>query len=62
MKLKHLFEDLDSNSGQIIASFGSARLVRTFTGQYQLMGGTRDERSEATEWISLFMHEAVIPQ
>jgi len=62
MNLKQLFPELDPNQGEIIAMFGTAKLTKTFTGQYHLLGGTRDERSEATEWISLFMHEAVVPQ
>jgi len=60
MKLAHLFPELDPNQGETIAMFGSARLIKNFTGQYRLLGGTDEDRSEASEWISLFMHEAVV--
>ena len=62
MKLRHLFPELDASQGEIIAMFGKAKLIKTFTGQYQLLGGTREDRFEATEWISLFMHEVVVPR
>jgi hypothetical protein len=62
MKLKHLFAETDSNQGQVIAMFGTAKLIKTFAGHYELLGGTRDERFEASEWISLFMHEAIVPR
>jgi hypothetical protein len=57
MKLRHLFPELN-----VIATFGNARLVRNCEGKFELMGGSKDERAQAEEWISLFMHEAVIGQ
>jgi hypothetical protein len=43
-----------------IAIFGRARLVKTPNGKYQLQGGSRNDRIEAREWVSLFMHEVFI--
>jgi hypothetical protein len=43
-----------------VAVFGSARLVKTPNGRYQLQGGSRTDRMDAREWVSLFMHEVFI--
>jgi hypothetical protein len=61
MRLKHLFPELEKSEGRPIASFGDARLVKSFSGTFQLIGGSGADRSHALEWISLFMHE-VVPQ
>ncbi len=52
--LKALWQQHD----ELIASFGQAQLVRTLDGAYELKGGTSEERKQAIEWISLFLHEA----
>lgn len=44
----------------LVAKFGTAHLVRRFNGVFELRGGTSEERTDACEWISLFMHEAVL--
>ena len=43
----------------LIARFGQAKLVSRADGCLELRGGTDADRTEAREWISLFMHEAV---
>ena len=43
-----------------IASFGKAKLVTDADGHTALLGGSRDERAEAQEWISLFLHDVVL--
>jgi hypothetical protein len=48
------------DDGETIASFGQARLVKYLDGKLELKGGSRADRLEAYEWISLFMHEAVV--
>jgi len=48
------------NSGTVIAYFGKAALIERPEGSHILTGGSRDDRSEAKEWISLFMHEVVV--
>lgn len=43
-----------------IASFGKARLVTNATGRVELLGGSPADRAEAQEWMSLFLHDAVL--
>lgn len=44
----------------VIATFGEATLIQRPGSGCALTGGSFDERIEAKEWISLFMHEALI--
>jgi len=60
MKLKYAQQSINQNDGKLIAAFGQARLVQTGIGKYELHGGSSDDRQQAQEWISLFMHEAVV--
>jgi hypothetical protein len=60
MKIKHLFPELAKKDGEVIATFGQARLIRTVEGKWELVGGSSCDRLEAQEWISLFMHEAMV--
>jgi hypothetical protein len=48
-----------AKSGQIITTFGRAKLVSLRNGSVELRGAEAEERTAAKEWISLFMHEAV---
>ncbi len=50
------------DDGQVIAVFGQARLLKYYTGKLELRGGSREDRQAAKEWISLFMHEAVVKE
>ena len=43
----------------ILATFGTARLVRKSDGKHELIGGTADDHAAAREWCSLFAHEVV---
>jgi hypothetical protein len=45
---------------KVIASFGEAKLMADDDGRIEVRGGSRDDRLAAMEWISLFMHEAVL--
>jgi hypothetical protein len=60
MKIKHLFPELAKKDGEIVATFGQARLIHTLEGRWELVGGSTGDRLDAHEWISLFMHEAVV--
>jgi len=40
--------------------FGQAKLIQTGEGKLELKGATKAEQTEAKEFISLFMHEAVL--
>lgn len=42
----------------IIAWFGTARLLRDRQGIVELEGGSPSDRQVALEWVSLFLHEA----
>jgi len=44
----------------MVTTFGSAELVTNQKGQVELRGGTKVDQISAKEWISLFMHEAVL--
>ena len=46
--------------GEVIASWGEARLVKYLDGKLELKGGSKEEVQEAREWLSLFWHEAVV--
>jgi len=54
------FPENAGEAGTLIATFGAAALIKKPEGGYALAGGSSDDRIEAQEWISLFMHEAVI--
>ena len=56
MKLK--FFRPFKNEGELIASWGEARLIKYLDGKTELKGGSDQDRSEAREWMSLFWHEA----
>jgi hypothetical protein len=44
----------------LVACFGQARLLNCADGRMELRGGSDADRTDAKEWISLFMHEAVL--
>jgi hypothetical protein len=50
---------LGQTTGETIASFGAARLVKKLDGQIQLIGGTADDLIAARQWCSLFAPEIV---
>lgn len=44
-------------SEQVLTTFGSASLVLNGEGRVELRGGSKAERQEAVEWISMFLPE-----
>jgi len=46
--------------GEVVASWGEAKLVKHLDGKLELRGGSKEDRGEAREWISMFWHEAVV--
>lgn len=48
------------NRPQLIMEFGQAQLLASPEGKLVLKGGTAGDRTEAKEYISLFLHEAVV--
>ena len=59
MKLETHDEKL-ARGAEVIARFGKAALIKEPNGSWQLNGGSAEDRLSAREWISLFMHEAVL--
>ena len=59
MKLNLAMPRLFSEAN-LIATFGTARLMRKFNGDYYILGGSPADHGEAKEWVSMFMHEASI--
>jgi len=49
-----------SQHWNLVACFGQARLLNRADGRMELQGGSEADRTDAKEWISLFMHEAVL--
>jgi len=46
----------------LIARFGQAKLVSRADGRMELQGGSESDRGDAREWISLFLHDAIVAQ
>jgi hypothetical protein len=44
----------------IVATFGGTQLVRDINSRYELRGGSVADHTDALEWISIFLHEAVV--
>lgn len=61
MRIRNFFP-LFQDEGEIVAGFGSAKLVKYLNGKYELRGGSKDDRLAAHEWVSLFCHDVVINQ
>jgi hypothetical protein len=54
------FQEMQVRGGEVIARFGKAALMKQPNGTWKLNGGTEEDRLSACEWISLFLHEAVV--
>ncbi len=59
MKLK-THDETHARGHQVIARFGNAALIKQANGTWQLKGGSEEDWLSAREWISLFLHEAVL--
>jgi hypothetical protein len=61
--MKRILSVLKSNRPtRVIARFGVAQLIQNETGKLQLDGGSFSEYTEAKEWVSMFMHEAILSE
>jgi hypothetical protein len=60
MKLRHPSPQTVALYEQTVAKFGQGRLIQQPGGQLILKGGTPADRTEAQEFVSFFMHEAVL--
>jgi hypothetical protein len=59
--MKTLFR-IEESKENLVASFGSARLVQNLDGRFELRGGSQADRIEAHEWVSMFLHEVAVRQ
>jgi len=59
MPIRNLFPD-HKDEGEVIATWGGAKLVKHWDGKLELKGGSKEDWAEAREWLSLFWHEAVV--
>jgi len=59
MNIKHACRGI-LNQGEVVAYFGRAKLVKRLDCKFELCGGTREDHFAAREWVSMFMHEAVL--
>ena len=59
MRIRNIFPDFN-DEGEVIAFWGEAKLIKHLDGKLELKGGSNEDRGEATEWLSLFWHEAVV--
>jgi hypothetical protein len=50
----------ESRRPNVIACFGSARLIERPDGRAELRGGGASQCTEAKEWLSLFEHQTVL--
>jgi hypothetical protein len=50
------------DEGEVVASWGGAKLIKHLDGKLELKGGSKEERGEAREWMSMFWHEAVVKE
>lgn len=59
--MKTLVNGLDEpRYWNLVARFGQARLFSRADGRVELRGGTASDHTEAKEWVSLFMHDAIL--
>jgi hypothetical protein len=56
----NLLDWLKQDEGETMARFGEAKLVKRLNGKIELVGGTPEDRADAREWCSLFLHESVL--
>ena len=55
-----LFYPLFKDEGEVIASWGEAQLIKYLDGRLELKGGSKEDRIEAREWISMFLHDKLV--
>jgi hypothetical protein len=48
------------DEGEVMDSWGEARLIEYLDGKLVLKGGSKEDRQTAHEWISMFLNDAVV--
>jgi len=59
MRIRNLFPSF-KDEGEVVASWGEAKLIKRLDGKIELRGGSKEDHAEAMEWMSLFCHEAAV--
>jgi hypothetical protein len=60
MKRKSEYYPPFQDGGELIASWGEAKLIKYLNGRLELKGGSKEERLAAKEWISMFQPGVVV--
>ena len=60
MKRKSEYYPPFRDEGEVIASWGQAQLIKYLDGKVVLKGGSKEDRMEGREWISMFLNDAVV--
>lgn len=58
--MKKLWKTILGDDGALVAIFGQSKIVRTGLNSFEIRGGSREDRNDAYEWVSLFLHGARI--
>ena len=62
MKRKSEYYPPFKDEGEVMASWGEARLIKYLNGKLVLKGGSKEDRQAAHEWISMFLNNAVVKE
>lgn len=46
----------------VLCHFGDAKIVKTWRGRHKLVGGSKQDQSDARDWIALFCPEITIEE
>lgn len=57
---KNSLHQLLPSEGLVVAIFGESKLVRTGLNRFEILGGTHEDRDEAMEWMSFFLHGRLV--
>jgi hypothetical protein len=60
MKRKSEYYPPFKDEGEVMASWGEARLIEYLDAKLVLKGGSKEDRQAAHEWISMFLNDAVV--
>jgi hypothetical protein len=60
MKRKSEYYPPFKDEGEVMASWGEARLIEYLDGKLVLKWGSKEDLIAAREWISLFLNDAVV--
>ena len=60
MKRKSEYYPPFKDEGEVMASWGEARLIKYVDGKLVLNVGSKEDRIAAREWISMFLNDAVV--